>query len=252
MMRPVVWVAAAAVLALNVRAEPVVIETPQQLKPVMDYAWMDGDTCDQPGPLTDWVFDIDGGFYQRSEGMFTPLTSGQIEEGVFSTSDQTGIGTTLSFYRLQADDSLRLWTEAWYEDDDTIDGVPVIHVKDGMWDGEATPSLKRCPQRTRLFGETDIVALNGSWSLEGGSCEAAKADLTFDLRRPIPRIRRGGDSEAFALELWKDMEMFRVTEGSAMEAIAYTVTIDADGTLVESGYQGADAPPRRFRKCPGP
>lgn len=241
----------------------------EALKPVLAHSWAVGESCD--GEVMDFVIDTDGWAYQRAGGGFTPLSAFSVEGDQVTAVDEVGIGRTVSLYRFNPGGTLRLMSEIYDpnfgEPAEGPDAEPVTQrVKDGLIvideDGQAvspgasTPDMKACPQRTAMFSEDIIAALDGAWATgdgAGGICAIGADSITFDLTRPVPQIRRGPFGEetlstSFALAIAKDGDAFVVTEGSAFEAADYTFTPDGRGGMVQANPY-ADGPVELHR-CP--
>lgn len=251
---------AAALLCLQAMAQEAPKIDAASLEPILSKSWALGESCDAPEGVMDFAIDRDGWVYRR-DGGYTPLDAVSFANGKLTTHDEVGIGPTVDVYELAADGTLRLMSEAWYEDGDTA-GTPTVQVKDGkriMVDGgmaaepEETPAMLSCPKRTSVFPAEPIATLNGKWAaMEGGSCGKGTGAILFDLERPVPRISRGpmGDapeSEAYVLAIAHEAGGWAVTEGSAMEASIYRYTLGKDGTLVQADDTGG--PSIRYQRC---
>lgn len=241
----------------------------EALKPVLAHSWAVGENCE--GEVMDFVIDNDGWAYQRAVGSFTPLTVFSVAGDQVTVVDEVGIGRTTSVFRLNPDGTLRLMSELYDpnfgEPVDGPDAEPSMQrVKDGLivldqdgqslTPGHSTPDMKACPQRSALFSDEIIAALNGAWATgdgKGGICAVGADSVTFDLTRPVPQVLRGPfgqeiTSTAYALAIVKDWESFVVTEGNAFEAGDYTFTPDGKGGLVQANPY-ADGP-LELHRCP--
>jgi hypothetical protein len=226
----------------------------ESLAPIFGQSWTTGESCS--GDLVDFVIDTDGAPYARSADGFTPLTAVTFTNGELTIVDEVGISRNTTIYKLDAGKGLRLWSQVFDPSFGTgaagpDHDAPEQRVKDGLLliddegkplsPGTPTPVMKPCPARTSFYPPEIVSALDGAWAMgdgKGGICPIGASSVTFDLKRPVPRIQRGPygaeeTSSSYALSIRREGEAYVVTDGSLFEASDYTYTPDGKGGLAQ-------------------
>lgn len=233
------------------------------LQPILSHLWIGGGTCDAPLNPVDWVVNVDGRLYERDLALYVAGDSASMEGNLFTFTGALADRTITRTYKLQADATLRLWTERSTK----LDGSdPRETIRDGhlLYDqysraverGADTEAMMPCPQRIQRFDKDVTEALDGDWTdSAGGACTPGGNRIALDLKNPVPTLVRGprkdkGPEEGFITSVDREGAGWMLTLGTL-----YGGMTDRSFTFVPAGagrltMRDPDDAETLLKRCP--